>query len=286
MYLHTDWYDHLMYHFELGDWRWRCVFFNDMSDPKMSFHWCADRNMLRSLHFILDEVEAGDEFCSDARLRAWFCSVARRGHVDVIRILVKRLGLNAEKAHTHKAAAFREAAFHGHVDVLRYIVSEFKFNKKDAQSDSNMAFVTAATNGHVDVLEFMMRRLGFTIQDARYPRDGAIRGAAHMGELKVIKFFVKKMGFTKKDVLYGVDDAFTAVLECQQVHVLDYFVRQFDLQWTDCKPYFLWAIERDLIVVIKYFVERMGTDVQKSIEDALNTAATHGYMDIVAYLSH
>ena len=113
-----------------------------------------------------------------------FIKSCEKGWFDILKILLRRIDLNAVDVDT-KRSAFQTAAANGHFQIVEFL---FSLPKDSGISEGvDVAFMKAAENGHLKIVKLLLSEKGI---NASVDDNFAFRKAAENGHYEVVDFLL------------------------------------------------------------------------------------------------
>ena len=116
---------------------------------------------------------------------------ALHGHVEVVRLLVEKLGAKVNQANQQGATALMLAAQFGHVDVVRLLVEKLGAKVNQADQKGTTALMLAAVKGNLDVVKLLIRRLGANVNQLTKVGWSALHLASISKRTEVVKYLAR-----------------------------------------------------------------------------------------------
>jgi ankyrin repeat protein len=215
---------------------------------------------------------------------------AENGQVDLVRLLVKELGADVNKAASDGYTPLFVAVQEGHVAVIQCLVEELGADVNQAVNDGATPLLIAAESGHLAVVRFLVK-LGADV--SLRTRSGAtpLYVAAGKGHLDILRCLAQEL---VADVNLARHDGSTPLMLAAQeghlaavrflVHDLGAKVNKLDAQGRS--PLFMAAFNGQM-EVMRYFVEERGADVNQATHDGstpLSAASAGKFKKLAAWL--
>jgi ankyrin repeat protein len=119
----------------------------------------------------------------------------QEGHLAVVRCLVDELGADVNLTMDDGGTPLHIAAQHGHLAVVRYLVRDLGADVNLAAQDGATPLLVAAQNGHLDVVICLGKEFGANADVALLNGTTLFQLAAFNGHLlDVVQFLVGKLG--------------------------------------------------------------------------------------------
>jgi ankyrin repeat protein len=91
------------------------------------------------------------------------CVAAQRGHVDVMRCLVKVFGAKVDLGNNEGGTPLQMAAWTGNLDVIRCFVEELGADASEVDKSGGSPLIMAAGEGHLDAVRYF-RKFGTNVK--------------------------------------------------------------------------------------------------------------------------
>lgn len=220
-------------------------------------HWAAHFGNLETVKLLLDR---GSALNTSSNCVIWktitpLMSACRRGHLEVVRYLVKVMGVEVnEIVHSAYASPLYISCFYGHLEVARYL-KEAGADVDWVTSSDYTPFCVACYYGHLEVARYL-KEAGANFDKCNSDEGSPLYYSCQNGHLDVVQYLIEQVGADlDKCTKTGVSPFYAA---CQSGH----------------------------LEIVKYLREA-GADVDKCTKTGASpfyVACQSGHLEVVRYL--
>jgi ankyrin repeat protein len=216
-------------------------------------------------------------------------TAAAAGHVDTVRSLLDKPGIDIDAKNHGGATALDFACFKGELEVVKLLVAAGARVNPQARNQWG-ALGSAAAGGSLQVVKYLLEEAAADVRWAGPDGRTALMVAAGRRHVDVVDYLRGRQGI---DIDARTEEGLTALdLACSNGHleVAKLLVAagaevnpQDSYDWGPLVS----AAARGHLQVVKYLVEKAGADVRWADSDgktAVIVAGEEGHVDIVEYL--
>jgi ankyrin repeat protein len=239
---------------------------NDESKLKLAVKY-GDLNMVR---FVIDRKNIIEIF--NFIKGSLVDEAAKNGSLNVLIYFIEEKGIKP------RPTLIKTSIESGHLDIVKYLLGDEVVDKEGnvyklknntlTYNIGKHAVSNAAESGNSDLVKYLVQKGGEIGTDA-------VTYAAKSGNLDLVEYLVEKGG--KVD-----GSAVTYAAETDNFNLIKYLVEKGgEIDPVHAIPR---AIERGILHIIKYLVEKLEEQGGEIFDHQVNTAASLGRLDIVKYL--
>jgi ankyrin repeat protein len=137
--------------------------------------------------FHADRSDSGVISCFGAAL----CFAARRGHTDVVRVLLHADGVDVNTVTNDGNFPLYMATENNHLEIVRLILQTPGVDVNKATTEGATPLFIAAQSGHVEITQLLLRSEGLDVNAETTKDASALLVAAHQGHMQIVEMLVK-----------------------------------------------------------------------------------------------
>jgi ankyrin repeat protein len=216
-------------------------------------------------------------------------TAAVQGHVDTVRSLLDKPGIDIDAQSAVGNTALDYACFNRQLEVAKLLVAAGARVNPQASNDGG-ALVSAVIGGSLQLVKYLVEEARADVQCAGPKGSTLFMHAAHGGHVDVVEYLLGRQDI---DIDAKTPEGYTALdlacLHCQSkvVKRLVAAGARINAQASNEWGPLLSAAVGGSLQVVKYLVEEAGADGRWADADGMTvlmSAATEGHLDVVEYL--
>jgi ankyrin repeat protein len=217
-------------------------------------HIAARRGDTSTLAFLLSVQGIDPDLSCGPRNTTPLFKAASHGHVDAVRLLMKRGDVDINAINTRKYTPLTAASEAGHREVVAVLLGRQDIDVNHQCIHKRTALLLATTRGHDPIVDLLLRHKQVDVNLADSSGHTPIFYAAKQGHLNILRMLLEAGGVEPSD--YFRDDLLTVAAKYGQ-HTIVHFLLEhteinFRFAWNDSSrdDVLLWAAERGYAEVL------------------------------------